>query len=74
MILVQDFIDEHIVFVHRNFLAQLLLEGQGDGVGFSFGVSDAALQVGVIEALPSSQTPPQPIKAQAGHQDQVQAS
>ncbi|TNN28858.1 hypothetical protein EYF80_060995 [Liparis tanakae] len=40
----QDFIDEHVVVVDGDLLTQLLFEGQGDGVGLSLGVSDAALQ------------------------------
>jgi len=67
MILIQDFIDKHIIGVDRDFLTQLLFEGQGDGVGLAFGVSAAALQVGVIEALPSSNTFPKPVKAKAWH-------
>lgn len=73
-ILIQYFIYKHIIIVDRDFLTQLLFEGQGNGVGLSLGLSDAAPQVGVIEALPSSQTFPQPVKTQAWHQDQVQTS
>lgn len=74
IILIQHFIYEHIIVVNRNFLTQLLFEGQGNGVGLSFRVSDAPLQVGVIEALPSPQALSRPVKAKAWHQDQVQTS
>lgn len=74
IILIQHFIYEHIIVVNRNLLTQLLFEGQGNGVGLSFRVSDAPLQVGVIEALPSSQALSRPVKAKAWHQDQVQTS
>lgn len=74
VVLKQDFIYEHVIVADRNLLTELLFEGQGDGVGLSFGVSDATLQVGVVEALPSSQTLARPVKTQARHQDQVQTT
>lgn len=57
IILVQNFIDEHVTVTGRNFLTQLLFEGQSNGVRFSSCVRGAALQVIVIEPLPSSKTP-----------------
>lgn len=74
LLLIQDFIYEHIIVVSRHFLTQLLSEGQGDGVGFAFGVFSAALQVVIIKTLPSPQTVPGPVEAQARHQNQVQTS
>ena len=73
-VLVQDLIDEHVVVVHRDVRAELLLEGQGDGVGLAPGVAAAALQVAVVKALPSAQAVPRPVEAKAGHQDQVQSA
>lgn len=57
IILVQNFIYEHIAVIGRNFLTQLLFEGQSNGVRFSSCVCGAALQIIVIEPLPSSKTP-----------------
>lgn len=74
LVLVQDFIDEHVVGVHGDLLTQLFFKGQGEGVGLPTAQSHAALQVRVVETLPSTQTAPGPVEAQARHQDQVQTS
>lgn len=74
VILVQHFVDEHVIVVDRNILTQLLFVSQGDSVGLPFRVSDAALQVGVVEAFPPSQPISWAVKAKAWHQDQVQTS
>lgn len=73
-VLIQDFIDEHIVIINRNLITDLLSEGQSNGVGLSSRVPAAALQVGVVEAPSPTQTSPKPIETQAWHQDQVQTS
>lgn len=67
IILIQNFIYENIMVINRNILTQLLFEGQSNGVRFSFWVCDAALQVIIIEALPSSKTPSWPVKTKAWH-------
>lgn len=72
--LVQHLVDQHVVIVDRDTLAQLLLVGQCDRVRLPLGMLDAALQVGVVEALSPAQAVPSLVKAQAWHQDQVQTT
>lgn len=74
LVLIQDFVDEDVIGVHRNLLTQLFFKGQGDGVGLPAAQSHAALQVRVIETLSTTQTAPGLVEAQARHQDQVQTS
>lgn len=73
-VLVQDLVYEDVIVIHRDLLAQLLSEGQSDGIGLSLGVFHAAIQVRVVETLPSAQPVPTPVKAQPWHQDEVQTS
>lgn len=74
LLLVQHLIYEHVVVVDRNTLTQLLFVSQRDCVRLPLGVSDAALQVGVVEALPPAQAIPSLVEPKAWHQYQVQTS
>lgn len=74
ILLIQHLVDQHVVVIDRNTLTQLLFVSQCDCVRLPLGVFDAALQVGVVEALPPAQAIPSLVKAKSWHQDQVQTS
>lgn len=71
LVFIQDFVYVDIPLVHWYLLAQLLSEGQGDGVGLPFGVFHAALQIGVIETFPSAQTVTTFVETKSRHKDKV---
>lgn len=74
LIFVQDFIYVDIPFAHWYLLAQLLFEGQGDGIGLPFGMVHATLQVGVIEALSSAKPVTTFVKTKSWHEDKVKSA
>lgn len=74
LLLIQHLVDQHVVVIDRYTLTQLLFVSQRDCVRLPLGVLHAALQVGVVEALPPAQPIPGLVKAKAWHQDQVQTS